>query len=70
MTNFKDYLTVTQAAKLLGVTVMTMHRWDASGKLKAPRHPINNYRLYKRGDLVKLLKKVDKKRKKITYRCR
>ncbi len=66
MTNFKQYLTVKQAAKVLGVTIMTMHRWDAAGKLQALRHPINNYRLYKRKDLERLLKTVAKKRKKTT----
>ncbi len=62
MTNFKGYLTVKQAAEFLGVTVMTLHRWDAAGKLKALRHPINHYRLYKRSDLEKLLKTVSKKK--------
>ena len=60
MDNFREYLTVKEAAKVLGVAVLTLHRWDAAGKLKARRHPINNYRLYKRGDLVKLLTKVTK----------
>jgi len=64
MTNFKDYLTVTQAAKLLGVTVMTLHRWDASGKLKARRNPLNHYRLYKRSELKALLIKVSKSKGK------
>ena len=60
MTNFKGYLTVKQAAEFLGVTVMTLHRWDAKGKLKALRHPINHYRLYNQRDLEKLLQKVSK----------
>jgi len=68
MTNFKDYLTVKRAAKFIGVTVMTLHRWDVSGKLTALRHPINNYRLYRRSDLMRLLKQVtrNKKKKKAT----
>ena len=61
MTNFKGYLTVKQAAEFLGVTIMTMHRWDAKGKLKARRHPINRYRLYKKSDLENILKKASKK---------
>lgn len=63
MTNFKEYLTVKQASEFLGVTVMTLHRWDAKGKLKALRHPINRYRLYKQSDLKKLLKKVSSGKK-------
>jgi len=58
MTNLKEYLTVKEAATFLGVTVMTLHRWDARGKLKARRHPINHYRLYKKSDLSKVLKKI------------
>ncbi len=64
MTNFKGYITVKQASEILGVTVMTLHRWDAGGKLKARRHPINHYRLYKKSELESLLKKLDKKRGK------
>ncbi len=60
MTNLKRYLTVKKAATFLGVTVMTLHRWDAKGKLKARRHPVNRYRLYKRSDLTKILKKLSR----------
>ena len=60
MTNFKGYIKVKEAADLLGVTVMTLHRWDAKGKLKALRHPINHYRLYKRSELERLLKRLSK----------
>jgi len=60
MTNFKGYIKVKEAAKTLGVSIMTLHRWDAKGKLKSFRHPINNYRLYKATDLNKLLKSIPK----------
>ena len=60
MTNFKGFLKVKQAAEMLGVTVMTLHRWGAKGKLKALRHPINHYRLYRASDLQRLLSKVGK----------
>lgn len=63
MTNFKGFVKVQEAAKILGVSVMTLHRWDAKGKLKSLRHPINNYRLYKRNELKKLLKKIYKGKK-------
>jgi len=66
MTNFKEYLTVKEASELLGVSIMTLHRWDAKGKLKSYRHPINNYRLYKTADLKKLLKGVSQRSKKVT----
>ena len=50
----KEYLTVQQAAKYLGVSSQTMRRWDAEGKLKSVRHPGNDYRYYKRADLEHL----------------
>ena len=40
------YLTISQAAKLIGVNAETLRRWDKSGKFKSVRHPINNYRVY------------------------
>jgi excisionase family DNA binding protein len=47
----KDYLTIQQAARYLGVSAQTLRRWDAEGKLKSVRHPGNDYRYYKRSDL-------------------
>lgn len=58
MKNFKEYITVKRAAELLGVSIMTLHRWDFSGKLKAKRHPINGYRLYNEQEMRRLLKKI------------
>lgn len=62
MDNFKGYVTVKEASDILGVSVMTLHRWDARGKLKSFRHPINNYRLYKEEELKNLLSMVVKNR--------
>lgn len=53
-----DFLTVSQAAALLGVSPSTLRNWDRMGKLKATRHPINAYRLYRRSDLDGLLKSL------------
>jgi len=52
------YLTVKQVAELLGVTPLTVRNWDKSGKLKAIRHPINNYRLYRFGRHREFFKKT------------
>lgn len=41
-----EYLTVKEASRILGVTPVTLRRWDNAGKLKAKRHPMNNYRIY------------------------
>ena len=61
MTNFNEYIKVKEASEILGISVMTLHRWDAQGKLKARRHPINHYRLYTKKQLEKLLKKLSDK---------
>lgn len=56
-----DYMTIKDAADFLKVTGQTLRNWDKLGKLKPHRHPMNNYRLYKKSDLVKLLNKIEKK---------
>jgi MerR family transcriptional regulator, copper efflux regulator len=55
---FGDYLTIRQAAERLGVSVETLRNWDRAGKLKAFRHPLNRYRLYRREDLEALLRRT------------
>ena len=55
----KKYYTIKQAAKILGVTPLTMRNWDKNGKLKAYRHPINNYRVYKSQQLELFLRKIE-----------
>lgn len=54
-----DYLTVGEAATTLGVSRSTLRNWDRAGKLKAHRHPINGYRLYKRTELETLLHEIN-----------
>lgn len=61
MTNLNGYMTVKEAAELLGISTMTLRRWDNGKKLKAKRHPINNYRLYSRKELEVILKEINKK---------
>lgn len=53
-----DYLTVTRAAMVLGVSADTLRNWDKSGQLKAFRHPLNGYRLYRREDLLAFLQRI------------
>jgi excisionase family DNA binding protein len=56
-----DYMTIKEAAEFLKVTGQTLRNWDNLGKLKPYRHPMNNYRLYKKAELVKILKSIKKK---------
>jgi excisionase family DNA binding protein len=53
-----EYLTIGKAAKFLGVSANTLRNWDRAGKVKAVRHPVNRYRLYRSEDLRALLKKT------------
>jgi excisionase family DNA binding protein len=60
----KKYYTIKQAAKILGVTPLTLRNWDRRGKLKAYRHPINNYRVYKVQQLELFLRMTETSREK------
>lgn len=60
MMKTEGFVRVKQAAKLLHVAPNTIRAWGAAGKIPEYRHPINNYRLYKRTDLQKLLEKLDR----------
>lgn len=54
------YVRVKEAATILGVCPNTMRAWGAEGKVPEFRHPINNYRLYRKADLDKMLRKLEK----------
>ena len=56
--DMKEFIQIDEASKLLNVTTMTLRRWDKAGKLKAYRHPINKYRLYKKSDIEELLRGI------------
>lgn len=56
--DMKDFIQIDEASKILNVTTMTLRRWDKAGKLKAYRHPINKYRLYKKSEIEELLRGI------------
>ena len=56
------YLTIKQAAKIIGVSELTLRNWDNSGKFTAARHPINNYRVYLLDQIDDLMKKMGRKK--------
>ena len=55
----EGYVRVKEAAKILGVSPNTVRAWGAAGKIKEHRHPANNYRLYRRTELERLVKQVE-----------
>ena len=66
MVKLSDYLRISEAAEYLGVSPNTLRNWVNAGKIAAVRHPVNDYRLFKREDLDALLKKVAVASKKAT----
>ena len=56
----KKYLLVTEVARLMGVTPLTIRNWDSRGKLIAYRNPVNNYRLYKVEDVEALIRQIER----------
>lgn len=46
-----NLFTIGEAADYLGISIQTLRRWDASGKLKSNRHPGSKYRYYRLVDL-------------------
>lgn len=49
-----EYLTLSEAAELLGKSKETLRRWDNEGKLPAVREPMSNYRIYRKSELQEL----------------
>jgi DNA (cytosine-5)-methyltransferase 1 len=54
----EGFLGVKEAAELLDVSPNTIRAWGASGKIPEYRHPVNNYRLFKRTDLERILNRL------------
>ena len=53
-----QFITIKQASSILGVSPLTLRNWDKNGKLKAYRHPMNNYRVYKIEDLETVIQEI------------
>jgi type I restriction enzyme M protein len=52
------YISVQEAASLLGITKTTLRSWDKRGKLKAVQNPVNQYRMYHLSEVVALQKQI------------
>lgn len=58
MENLRDFLRISEAAEYLGVSPNTLRNWERAGKIVAHRHPVNRYRLFKKGELDILLRQL------------
>ena len=54
-----SFIKIKDVATILGVSKATLRNWDGSGKLKAHRHPFNNYRVYKVSDIEKVIEMIE-----------
>lgn len=62
MERLDGYLRIQEAAAFLGVSPNTLRNWGRGENVPELRHPVNNYRLYRRSDLEKMLRQVSRKR--------
>lgn len=68
MEKLSDYLLISEAAEHLGVSPNTLRNWVNAGKISAIRHPVNDYRLFKREYLDDVLKRLAKASSKASKR--
>jgi DNA (cytosine-5)-methyltransferase 1 len=64
----KQFLSVKQVAKVLGVTPLTVRNWDKQRKLIAYRNPMNNYRMYRVEDVENLLREIEESKERTFHR--
>ena len=58
----RKYLSIKQAASVIGVTPLTLRNWDRAGKLSSYRNPINNYRYYRLDQIDAFLRQMESSR--------
>lgn len=70
MPKLDEYVRIKEAAEYLGVHRNTLRNWEAAGKIKVHRHPMNWYRLYKVSDLDKVLRETERSSEKRRRKAR
>jgi len=56
------YLTIKEAALMMGVSPSTLRTWGKTGRFKAERDPKNNYRIYRVPQIESFINKNNLKR--------
>ena len=59
MTKLHEYIKIAEAAELLGVSQTTLRKWVDEGKITARVNPANKYRLFRREEMKRFLKKIE-----------
>ena len=56
MTTFKikKRMTITEVAKMVGISVKTIMRWEKMGKIKKPLRNWRSWRVYDENDLIQI----------------
>lgn len=54
-----ELLSIGRAAKLLGVSIDTLRRWDAAGRLTSIRSGPRGHRFYRQSDIDQYLQEID-----------
>lgn len=62
MKKLDGYHRIKETAKLPVISPSTLRNWGRDGKITEHRHPVNNYRLYKKSELAQLLRLAEKSR--------
>lgn len=60
MPTVKTFLRIKEAAEFLGVSSNTVRAWCRDGKITEHRHPFNNYRLFKKSDLERFFRQIER----------
>lgn len=60
MQKLSEYVMTAEAAEILGVAQNTLRTWAEDGKVPMCRNPANGYRLFRRVDLQKFLRRAAK----------
>ncbi len=66
----RKYLSIKQAAAVIGVTPLTLRNWDRDGKLSPYRNPINNYRYYRVDQIEAFLRAMEGSRERTSRKAR
>ena len=60
----RKYLSIKEAARMVGVTPLTLRNWDKKGILTSYRNPVNNYRVYRADQMELFLRKIENSKNK------